>query len=135
MRALPLCLLALLLAGCSATYKTQPIVNEHPVLEQSKPVKAKPAPAHPAAVKLYKNAEALVGTPFRDLGEVSGESCQVSAQDALPSLANARKRMLTHASSMKANAVLLHQCQIISGVAGCHQQAVCQGSALNVSFK
>jgi len=134
MRALPLCLLALLLAGCSATHKTQPIVNERPIIEQPKPVKPKPAP-RPAAVKLYKNAEALVGTPFRDLGEVSGESCQVSAQDAQPSLSNARRRMLSHASNMKANAVLLHQCQIISGVAGCNQQAVCQGSALNVSFK
>lgn len=135
MRALPLCLLALLLTGCTATHKTQPIFNERPVVEQPKVVKPKPAPARPAPVKLYKDATALVGTPFRDLGEVSGESCQASAQDAPPSMANARKRMLAHAATMKANAVLLHQCQIVTDATGCHQQAVCQGSALNVSFK
>lgn len=135
MRALPLCLLALLLAGCSATHQTQPIFNEHPTNEQPRAAKPKPAPVHTAAVKLYKDPGALVGTPFRDLGEVSGESCQVSARDAQPSLSNARKRMLNHAANMKANAVLLHQCQVVSDVAGCHQQAVCQGSALDVSFK
>jgi RcsF protein len=43
--------------------------------------------------------------------------------------------MLNHAATMKANAVLLHQCQLVTDVAGCHKQAVCQGSALNVSFK
>lgn len=135
MRALPLCLLALLLAGCSATHKPLPPTPEKPTPVETKPVKPKPAPVRPAPVKLYKDAEALVGTPFRDLGEVSGESCQADIQDSPPNLASARKRMLTRASYMKANAVLLHQCQIISGVPGCHQQAVCQGSALNVTFK
>ncbi|EIC83085.1 Rcs stress response system protein RcsF [Serratia sp. M24T3] len=135
MRALPLCLLALLLAGCSATHRTQPIFNEHPTYEPSQPAKPKPVTTRPAAIKLYKDPGALVGTPFRDLGEVSGESCQVNAHDAQPSISNARRRMLNHAATMKANAVLLHQCQIVSDVAGCHQQAVCQGSALNVSFK
>lgn len=43
--------------------------------------------------------------------------------------------MQIRASYMKANAVLLHDCQIVSGVAGCYQQAVCQGSALNVLSK
>lgn len=134
MRALPLCLLALLLTGCTATQKTQPIFNERPVTEQPKIVKPKPAPARPASVKLYKDATALVGTPFRDLGEVSGESCQ-TGQDPAPSLASARKKMLAHAASMKANAVLLHQCQTVTNATSCKQQAVCQGSALNVSFK
>ncbi len=134
MRALPLCLLALLLAGCSATHRAQPVFNEHPTYEQPKPAKPKPA-VRPTAIKLYTDAGALVGTPFRDLGEVSGESCQVRAHDAQPSMANTRKRMLNHAATMKANAVLLHQCQLVTDVAGCHKQAVCQGSALNVSFK
>ncbi len=133
MRALPLCLLALLLAGCSATHRTQPVFSQQSY-EESKP-RPKPAPVRPAAIKLYKDASALVGTPFRDLGEVSGESCQVYARDAQPSMSNARNRMLNHAANMKANAVLLHQCQILTNVAGCHHQAVCQGSALNVSFK
>jgi len=87
------------------------------------------------AVKLYKNAEALVGTPFRDLGEVTGTSCQITRHEAAPSLSTARRKMLNHASSMKANAVLLHQCQVVADTAGCHRQAICQGSALDVSFK
>jgi len=135
MRALPLCLLALLLAGCSATNKTQPVTATQPTTVEPKPEKHKPVVARPVPIKLYKDAGDLVGTPFRDLGEVSGESCQPSIQDTPPSMLTARKRMLSHAASMKANAVLLHQCQIISGVAGCSQQAVCQGSALDVTFK
>lgn len=135
MRALPLCLLALSLAGCSATQKTQSPTPERSTPVETKPVKAKPSPVRSASVKLYKNAEALVGTPFRDLGEVSGESCQTSQQDAPPNIATARKRMQIRASYMKANAVLLHQCQILTGTPGCYQQAVCQGSALNVTFK
>lgn len=134
MRALPLCLLALLLAGCSTAPKTTPSSTNSATPVAPKPAKAKPA-TRPAPVKLYKDAEELVGRPFRDLGEVSGESCQTTAQDAPPNIATARKRMQIRASYMKANAVLLHQCQIMAGVPGCYQQAVCQGSALNVSFK
>jgi RcsF protein len=112
-----------------------------PATSSSKPTtsttttKSTQTAARPAPVKLYKSAEELVGQPFRDLGEVSGESCQTTVQDSPPNMATARKRMQIRASYMKANAVLLHDCQIVSGVAGCYQQAICQGSALNVSSK
>ncbi|KJF82613.1 hypothetical protein UA44_07175 [Klebsiella aerogenes] len=33
----------------------------------------------------------------------------------------------------EANAVLLHSCEVTSGTPGCYRQAVCLGSALNVS--
>ncbi len=132
MRALPLGLLALALSGCSML-STQSSTTDAQVKKPTTTEK-KPAPApRPAPVKLYNNAEELVGQPFRDLGQVSGISCQVSLQDSPPNLATARKRMQARASTMKANAVLLHQCQIVSGVAGCYRQAVCQGSALSVS--
>ncbi|QTF07305.1 Rcs stress response system protein RcsF [Brenneria izadpanahii] len=133
MRALPLILLAMSLTGCSLLQKSP--APEHRPASETKvepAAKPKPAPRPVAPAVLYKNAEELVGSPFRDMGEVSGSSCQVSAQDAPPSLANARKRMQSRATAMKANAVLLHDCQIISGVAGCYRQAVCQGSALQV---
>lgn len=135
MRALPLCLLALSLTGCSML-QSKPSTTDKPV-EQPPPVtKHSPAAAaRPAPVKLYKSAEELVGKPFRDLGEVSGESCQSTVQDSPPNISTARKRMQIRASYMKANAVLLHQCEIQSGVPGCYQQAVCQGSALSVSSK
>lgn len=134
MRALPLCLLALTLGGCSMLHTDPTPTNSTSKPTTTPPAKTTPA-ARPAPVKLYKNAEELVGKPFRDLGEVSGESCQTSVQDSPPNLATARKRMQIRASYMKANAVLLHDCQIVSGAAGCYRQAVCQGSALNVSAK
>ncbi|MCK8586415.1 colanic acid biosynthesis protein RcsF [Yersinia ruckeri] len=136
MRALPLCLLALSLTGCSMLQNGSS-TNERMLPNKPQPtIKNTQASApRPAPVKLYKTAEELVGKPFRDLGEVSGESCQTSAQDSPPNIATARKRMQIKASYIKANAVLLHECQILSGVPGCYQQAICQGSALNVSSK
>ncbi|SUX59727.1 outer membrane lipoprotein [Citrobacter amalonaticus] len=86
-------------------------------------------------VRIYTNAEDLVGKPFRDLGEVTGESCQASNQDSPPNIPTARKRMQINASKMKANAVLLHSCEVTSGTPGCYRQAVCIGSALNISAK
>ena len=135
MRALPLCLLAFTLTGCSM-FQSKPSITETPVKQPPPVTKTSPTVApRPAPVKLYKSAEELVGKPFRDLGEVSGESCQSTVQDSPPSIATARKRMQTRASYMKANAVLLHECEIQSGIPGCYQQAVCQGSALSVSSK
>jgi len=134
MRVLPLCLLALLLAGCSKPKPVAPTTDSTNAPVAIAPAKPAP-PARPAPVTLYKSAEALIGKPFRDLGEVSGSICHTKARKNPPSLASARKRMLQRAANMKANAVLLHQCQILKGVAGCYQQAICQGSALNVSAK
>ncbi|EHD20322.1 MULTISPECIES: Rcs stress response system protein RcsF [Brenneria] len=133
MRALPLMLLAMSLTGCSLLQKS-PAPAPQPVSEPKVEPVAKPKPVpRPALAVLYKSAEELVGKPFRDLGEVSGSSCQVSAQDAPPNIANARRRMQSRAAEIKANAVLLHECQVISGVAGCYRQTVCQGTALRVS--
>lgn len=87
----------------------------------------------PAPVRIYTDASALVGKPFRDLGEVTGESCQASNQDSPPNIPTARKRLQINAAKMKANAVLLHSCEVTSGTPGCYRQAVCLGSALNVS--
>lgn len=134
MRVLPLCLLALLLAGCSKKQPAPPTTDSTNAPVAAVPAKAAPA-ARPAPVTLYRNAEELIGKPFRDLGEVSGSICQLTVQDPPPSLAAARRRMQLRAAHMKANAVLLHDCQMLRGVAGCYQQAVCQGSALNVSAK
>ncbi|MCK8181542.1 Rcs stress response system protein RcsF, partial [Erwinia amylovora] len=44
-----------------------------------------------------------------------------------------RKRRQLRASGLKANAVLLHRCEIGSAAQGCFRQAICQGSALKVS--
>ena len=52
-----------------------------------------------------------------------------------PSIPTARKRMQINASKMKANAVLLHSCEVTSGTPGCYRQAVCIGSALNITAK
>ncbi|ACS84685.1 Rcs stress response system protein RcsF [Musicola paradisiaca] len=133
MRAVPVLLLALSLTGCSLLHKpAAPAPQPQTPSAVETPPQPKPAP-HPAPAVLYKSAEELVGKPFRDMGEVSGSSCQASAQDAPPSIPSAKKKMQSRAASMKANAVLLHDCQIVSNVAGCYRQAICQGSALKVS--
>ena len=134
MRALPVCFLALALSGCSMLSRS-PVEPEQSTAAPAKaePVKAK-AP-RPAPVRIYTKAEDLVGKPFRDLGEVSGDSCQASNQDSPPNIPTARKRMQINASKMRANAVLLHSCEVTSGTPGCYRQAVCVGSALNVSAK
>lgn len=134
MRALPICLLALMLSGCSMLSRS-PV---EPIQSTATPTKAepeKPKIPHATPVRIYTNAEDLVGKPFRDLGEVSGESCQATNQDSPPNIPTARKRMQINASKMKANAVLLHSCEITSGTPGCYRQAVCIGSALNISAK
>ena len=134
MRALPICCLALILSGCSM-FNRSPV---EPVKSTATPPKtepAKPKVSRPAPVKIYTKAEDLVGKPFRDLGEVSGESCQASNQDSPPNIPTARKRLQINAAKMKANAVLLHSCEVTSGTPGCYRQAVCLGSALNVSAK
>ncbi|SUW65222.1 outer membrane lipoprotein [Buttiauxella agrestis] len=134
MRALPICLLAVMLSGCTMLSRS-PV---EPIKSTATPPKAEPAKpkvVKPAPVKIYTNAEELIGKPFRDLGEVSGDSCQVSNQDSPPNIPTARKRLQINASKMKANAVLLHSCDVTSGTPGCYRQAVCVGSALNVSAK
>ncbi|MCA7011021.1 Rcs stress response system protein RcsF [Dickeya dadantii] len=133
MRAVPVLLLAFSLTGCSLLHKpAAPAPQPQTPAAVEPPPKPKPV-THPAPAVLYKSAEELVGKPFRDMGEVSGSSCQASAQDTPPSIPSARRRMQNRATAMKANAVLLHDCQIVSNVAGCYRQAVCQGSALKVS--
>ena len=134
MRVLPLCVLALSLTGCSLLHKPYQPVTPLPQSTSSEPTKAKPA-ASAAPVKVYTDAAELVIKPVRDLGEVYGDDCQSSNQDSPPNIATARKRMQIRASGMKANAVLLHKCEIVTGGQGCYRQAVCQGSALKVSNK
>ncbi|AUG99663.1 Rcs stress response system protein RcsF [Pectobacteriaceae bacterium CE70] len=133
MRSILFLMLAFSLTGCSLLNKsTHPAPKQpvHTATEHSP--KAKPV-YRPVHAVLYKNAEELVGKPFRDMGEVSGSSCQVSARDTPPNIASAQKRMQSRAAAMKANAVLLHDCQIVSSIAGCYRQAICQGTALKVS--
>ncbi|ELY3737836.1 Rcs stress response system protein RcsF [Cronobacter sakazakii] len=134
MRALPICLLAFILSGCSVLSRS-PV---EPVQSTASPQKSEPVrqkTVRPAPVKIYTNAADLVGKPFRDLGEVSGESCQASNQDSPPNIPTARKRLQINASKMKANAVLLHSCEVTSGTPGCYRLAVCLGSALSVPTK
>ncbi|MBP2169909.1 RcsF protein [Erwinia toletana] len=133
MRVIPLCLLALSLTGCSLLHKSpEPIRSSTTQSTPTEPARTKPAP-RPSPVKLYTNAEDLISKPFRDLGEVSGDDCQSSTQDSPPNINTARKRLQIRASGMKANAVLLHKCEIVTATQGCYRQAICQGSALKVS--
>ncbi|QUJ08309.1 hypothetical protein KCP77_21250 [Salmonella enterica subsp. enterica] len=66
-----------------------------------------------APVRIYTNAEDLVGKRFPRLGEVGGESPSDN-QDS-PLTFQLRASVCRYASQMKANAVLLHSWQITSG--------------------
>lgn len=134
MRALPVCFLALILSGCSMLNRS-PVEPVQSTATPAKTETTRPKTPRPAPVKIYNSAEELVGSPFRDLGEVSGESCQATNQDSPPNIPTARKRLQINAAKMKANAVLLHSCEVTSGTPGCYRQAVCLGTALNVSAK
>lgn len=101
MRALPICLVALMLSGCSMLSRS-PVEPVQSTAPQPKAEPAKPKAPRATPVRIYTNAEELVGKPFRDLGEVSGDSCQASNQDSPPSIPTARKRMQINASKMKA---------------------------------
>lgn len=132
MRALPICFLTLILSGCSMLSRS-PVEPVQSTASPAKTEPAKPKATRPAPVRIYNSAEELVGKPFRDLGEVSGESCQASNQDSPPNIPTARKRLQINAAKMRASAVLLHSCEVTSGTPGCYRQAVCLGTALNVS--
>ncbi|MEJ8325322.1 Rcs stress response system protein RcsF [Kosakonia sacchari] len=134
MRALPICLLALMLSGCSLLSRS-PVEPVKSTAAAPKAEPEKPKVTRPAPVRVITDATELVGKPFRDLGEVTGESCQATNQDSPPNIPTARKRMQINASKLKANAVLQHSCEVTSGTPGCYRQAVCVGSALNISSK
>lgn len=135
MRALPICLLALTLSGCSILSRSPVEPAKSTATPPPKTEQVKPKPPRATPVRIITNPEDLIGKPFRDLGEVTGDSCQASNQDSPPNIPTARKRMQINASKMKANAVLLHSCEVTSGTPGCYRQAICVGSALNVTAK
>ncbi|MFO5883116.1 Rcs stress response system protein RcsF, partial [Klebsiella pneumoniae] len=66
-------------------------------------------------------------------GKFGGGPGGAGKEDSPPNIPTARKRLQINAARMKANAVLLHRCEVTSGTPGCYRQAVCLGSALNVS--
>ncbi len=134
MRALPICLLALMLSGCSMLSRS-PVEPAKNTATTTRTEPEKPKAPRPAPVRIITNAEELVGKPFRDLGEVSGDSCQATNQDSPPNIQTARKRMQINASKLRANAVLQHSCEVTSGTPGCYRQAVCIGTALNITAK
>ncbi|BCU56898.1 Rcs stress response system protein RcsF [Enterobacter kobei] len=134
MRALPICLLALMLSGCSMLSRS-PVEPAKNTATTTRTEPEKPKAPRPAPVRIITNAEELVGKPFRDLGEVSGDSCQATNQDSPPNIPTARKRMQINASKLRANAVLQHSCEVTSGTPGCYRQAVCIGTALNITAK
>lgn len=134
MRVFPLGLLALMLTGCSTWHSSSSHNLTSPANSASGNTTTSVSGSRATPV-VYSSVDELAGKPFRELGTVSGESCQATVQDTPPNLATARKRMQSRASSMNANVVLLHDCQIVTGVGNCYRQAICQGSSLNVSSK
>ncbi|WP_340620953.1 Rcs stress response system protein RcsF [Xenorhabdus siamensis] len=129
MRMLPVCFLVLFMVGCTSL-PTQFDKTDKPDSETENYSIRKNQSA--TYVRLYTKPDELLGSPFKDLGIVAGESCRNTLQDPPASIAVARQKMLAKASSLNANAVLLHQCAILSDQ-GCYQIAICEGSALKTT--
>ncbi|AOM42354.1 Rcs stress response system protein RcsF [Xenorhabdus hominickii] len=123
MRMLPICFIALFMVGCTSL-STQ--INK----SDSKSVhRSTTKNKNTSYVRLYTKPAELLGSPFKDLGIVSGESCRNTLQDPPASIAIARQNMQAKASRLNANGVLLHQCAIFYGH-GCYQIAICEGTAV-----
>lgn len=133
MRVLIVSLLTFFMVGCSVRETPrEPEQPKYADLRLKKPVSKKTKTTSPSSrVRLYTQPEDLLGKPFRDLGVVLGQNCRGAAKSAPASIPAARKQMLRHAGKMKADAVLLHQCEIITSK-DCEQLAVCEGTAIKV---
>ncbi len=131
LRLLPLCFVVIGLSGCATEYKPVKPFPEKVLSQRTE--KSRKTSHRTAPVQLYTNPTDLINKPFRDLGEVSGSDCQVSNQDSPANINTARKRIQLKASDLKANAILVHQCETITSNAGCYREAVCQGSALKIT--
>ncbi|BET98165.1 Rcs stress response system protein RcsF [Xenorhabdus taiwanensis] len=131
MRALPICLITLFIAGCtSPSTQFNKSGMSDPKLKHQSVKKSKVS----SYVHLYTKPDELLGVPFKELGIVAGESCRNTLQDSPASIVTARQNMLTKASYLNANAVLLHQCAILPSQ-GCYQIAICEGTALLTTNK
>lgn len=111
MRALLLCLLALALTGCVATPPD--------------------GVRSPGSVLLYDNVQQLQGRNYQQLNVIAGDVCRNNMQDPPATIAEARRNLQRRAAAVYADAVLIDYCQVVNGSPGCHQQAVCQGTALH----
>ncbi|KER03627.1 Rcs stress response system protein RcsF [Photorhabdus temperata] len=131
MRKLFISLLALFITGCSMQ---QTAFTDSSQLSDMKlkQVLTEEKKNLSSSVKLYTKNEELLNAAFKDLGIVSGQSCRGSLQDPPANIAVARNQMITKAAHLNANAVLLHQCEMLSGQ-GCYQIAICEGSALLIT--
>lgn len=87
----------------------------------------------PAAPRLLNNLDQLAGKPFLTLGTVTGEGCQVNAQDFPTDMTVVRNQLRANAQKLNANVVMLNRCEIHSAQPGCYRQTQCTGSALRVA--
>lgn len=145
MRVLAIVLFALMLSGCTllTSLLTTSSAIQFAALSAESTAKAADTPSLftlasyslplPAPVIIYTTVASLADKPFRDLGEVSGDACQLTPQDPPPTIPLAQRHMQLSAEKIKANIVLQHRCEIMSGTPGCYRQAVCIGSALQVT--
>lgn len=129
---LPFSLMVFLLSGCSVS-NTIPTDITHSSCKKTSSETMKLISTSLVRFNIFSSTEDLNGRRFQYIGEVVGESCQVSNQDSPPNISIARKLLQINSEKMNANAVLLHRCEVVSWAVGCYRQAMCVGSALNVS--
>lgn len=133
MRLITFCLLAMALAGCtSQSHKTRSAQSVSPSQHAAPAKKMLTTPSRPG-IAIYNSVEALNGKAFLALGGVSGNDCQVAANDFPPNLVNVRQQMQKRTAALSGNALLMQSCEVLSGLPGCYREATCQGSAIRVA--
>lgn len=85
-----LCCLVLCISGCNLLSPTEYNKQDNS-LKKQKNVINKISPQKGSVVKVIDKTEALLGKPFKDLGIVSGISCQPNRQDPSVSIPKEKK--------------------------------------------
>ncbi|XPE53637.1 Rcs stress response system protein RcsF [Shigella flexneri] len=92
----------------------------------------KPKAPRTAAINLYQ-CRRIHRRTVRDLGEDQWRLCRPLIRTLRPAFQPRVSQYEINTSKMKANAVLLHSCEVTGGTRSCMRQAVCIGSALNIT--
>ncbi|HAD43299.1 MAG TPA: hypothetical protein DCF97_09290 [Plesiomonas shigelloides] len=114
---------ATLLAGCATHYNVDSNLNPQNVKTYFAP----------STITLYEKSSELEGVEYKNIGHVQGDVCQADSRDKPASLTEARNVTLRKVQEMGGNGLLLNQCLMLTGVPGCEQLALCQGSAIIVN--
>lgn len=86
----------------------------------------------PSSVRLVEKSD-LDDLNYLILGTVEGNSCQEDANQAPPSMGEARTSARERAADMSGNALLISKCIELGKTPGCVASVTCYGQAIKIS--